>query len=122
MVKSFKKRWKIVQDEILNEEWNRIYSEANIKKLIKKRYNKWEIKTDNSYIYKKMKDLLNKKVYMEIRNMPKKFVSGCGYVNVFELHKMLTEIIEVRHIPEIDSKRYTKEEKKYMELMKNKRI
>jgi len=38
MTKSFKKRWRIVQDEILNKRKSRIYSEAKIKNLIKERY------------------------------------------------------------------------------------
>ena len=114
MIKSFKKRWKIVQDEILDKKWDRVYSEFNIKKLIKKRYMNGKIKTDNSYVYKKMNELLDSKVYMQVRWIPKKYVNNCWYINVFELHKLLTEIIEVRHIPEMDSKRYTEEEKKYM--------
>ncbi|MBR6908614.1 hypothetical protein IKN40_09395 [bacterium] len=38
MAKSFKKRWKIIQDEILNKKGSRIYSESNIRKLIQERY------------------------------------------------------------------------------------
>lgn len=119
MTKSFKKRWKIIQDEILNKKWNRIYSESNIKKVIKNRYKYWEIKTNNSYVYQKMNKLLDRKVYVEVRNIPKEYASSCWYVNVFDLHKELTHIIELYHMPRKNSKIYTEEERKYMNDLRN---
>lgn len=119
MAKSFKKRWKIVQDEILNNKGNRIYSESKIKNLIKERYKYWEINTDNSYVYQKMNKLLDRKVYVEVRNIPKEYANSCGYVNVFDLHKKLTHIIELYHMPKKNSKIYTEEERKYMNDLKN---
>jgi hypothetical protein len=119
MTKSFKKRWKIIQDEILNKKWNRIYSESSIKKVIKNRYKYWEIKTNNSYVYQKMNKLLDRKVFIEVRNIPKEYASSCWYVNVFDLHKELTHIIELYHMPKKNSKIYTEEERKYMNDLKN---
>lgn len=114
MTKSFKKRWKIIQDEIINKNGNRIYSESNIKKVIKSRYKYWEIKTNNSYVYQKMNKLLDRKIYVEVRNLPKEYANSCWYVNVFDLHKKLSNIIKTCHIPHMNNKTYTDEEKKYM--------
>ena len=119
MTKSFKKRWKIIQDEILNKKWNRIYSESNIKKVIKNRYKYWEIRTDNSYVYQKMNKLLDRKVFIEVWNIPKEYANSCWYVNVFDLHKELTHIIELYHLPKKNSKIYTEEEKRYMNDLRN---
>jgi len=117
MTKSFKKRWKIIQSEIINKNWDLIYSESNIKKLISDRYKYWEIKTDNSYVYQKMNKLIDEKVYMQVWNMPKSYANSCGYINIFDLHKKLTDIIRICHLPRINSKLYTKEERDYMRLL-----
>ena len=58
--------------------------------------------------------LLDRKIFLEARGLPKKYVVPSGYVNVFDLHKRLTEIIKIRHIPERHKKIYTDEERKYM--------
>lgn len=114
MTRSFKKRWKIIQSEIIDKNWNLIYSESNIKNLIKARYKYGEIRTDNSYIYQKMNKLLDNKIYMQVWNMPKSYANSCGYINIFELHKKLTDIIRICHIPKMNSKIYTESEKDYM--------
>lgn len=118
MAKSFKKRWKIVEDEILNKKGSRIYSEASIRKVIKNRYKYWEIKTNNSYVYQKMNKLLDRKIYVEVWNLPKDYANSCWYVNVFDLHKKLTNIIKTCHIPHMNNKTYTDEEKAYMKELK----
>ena len=119
MTKSFKKRWKIIQDEILNKKGSRIYSESSIKKVIKNRYKYWEIRTDNSYVYQKMNKLLDRKVFIEVWNIPKEYANSCWYVNVFDLHKELTHIIELYHLPKKNSKIYTEDEKRYMNDLRN---
>lgn len=118
MTKSFKKRWKIIQSEIIDRNWDLIYSESSIKNLMKARYKHWEIKTNNSYIYQKMNKLLDNKVYMEVWNMPKDYANSCWYINIFELHKKLTDIIKICHLPRINSRLYTKEEREYMRLLR----
>jgi hypothetical protein len=62
--------------------------------------------------------LLDQKIYMETRGLPKKFIAPSGYVNVFELHKKLSEIIKVWHLSERHKKIYTESERRYMENMK----
>lgn len=87
--------------------------------MIKNRYKYWEIKTNNSYVYQKMNKLLDRKVFVEVRNIPKEYASSCWYVNVFDLHKELTHIIKLYHMPKKNSKIYTEEERKYMNDLKN---
>ncbi len=114
MVICFKKRQKIIRDEILEEKGERIYLEKQIKKLIKKRYPNHEINTNSSYIYQKMSVLLNSKIYMEARGIPRRFIAPWGYINVFDLHRKLWEIIKIYHLPQREKKIYTDEEKEYM--------
>lgn len=123
MQKSFKKRYKIIEDEIINEKWNRIYIEKQIRKIIQNRYKNNEIDLNSSYIYQKMAGLIDRKIYIEARWIPKSFVSSLWYINVFELHKKLEDIIKLYHLPNMKSKIYSKEEKEYMKmLMKTMRI
>ena len=110
----FKKRQKIINDEILDEKESRIYLERQIKKLIKKRYQNREIDLKSSYMYQKMAVLLDNKIYLEARGLPKKYVVPSGYVNVFDLHRRLSEIIRVRHLPQKYKKIYTQKEREYM--------
>jgi hypothetical protein len=113
-MQSFKKRWKIMNDEMLQNKWQKIYIERKINNLIKKRYPEWEIKTNSSYIYRKMAVLLEQKIYLEARWIPKQYVSAYGYVNIFELHKYLDDIIRKVHIPNRHLKRYQPSERKYL--------
>lgn len=85
---------------------------------MQKRYNKQEIKIDSSYIYQKMSVLIDSKIYLECRNIPKLYISSSGYVNIFDLHKQLSDIIRKYHLPNIDSKIYTEDEKQYMKTFK----
>ena len=114
MVTCFKKRSKIINSEIFDDKGLYIHLERRIKNIIKNRFQNKEINIHSSYIYQKMAVLLDSKIYMEARGIPKKYISPSGYINVFELHKRLTEIIMVWHIPERHKKIYTKEEKEYM--------
>ncbi len=117
MKQSYRTRSKIIDDEIIEEKWNRIYVEKNIKNLIKKRYSNGEIKLDSSYIYEKMKVLLDNKIYLELRWMSDRYVASLWYINVFELHKKLTEVIRIYHLLEWHKNIYTKEEKEYIKNM-----
>ena len=47
-----------------------------------------------------MNKLLDRKVYVEVRNIPKEYANSCGYINVFDLHKKLTHIIIVSYTKE----------------------
>lgn len=111
---SFKNRWKIIQDEIVEKKWKRIYIERKIKELIRNRYADGSIKTNSSYVYQKMDKLLAKKIYMPVRNSGY-YVHQVWFMNVFELHKRLDQLIRAYHIPQRKSSLYTKEEKEYME-------
>lgn len=91
----FKKRSKIINSEILNEKWDYIHIERKIKNIIKNRFKNKEINIKSNYIYQKMLVLLDNKIYMEARGIPKKYISTSGYINVFDLHKKLTEIIRI---------------------------
>jgi hypothetical protein len=64
----FKKKRKIIQDEILNDKGNHLYIEKSIKKVMTERYKHNEINTQSTYIYEKMQKLLKKKVYMKTWN------------------------------------------------------
>lgn len=114
MPRSLKKRKKIIESEIIDEKWNYIYLEKQIRKVIQNRYKHGEIKLNSSYIYQKMSVLLDKKNYLEARMMPKWYVVPSWYINVFDLHKKLGEIIKLYHLPNKDSKIYTEEERKYI--------
>jgi len=65
---SYKKRWKIIHDEILHNKGNSIYLEKRINEVIRKRYRFKEIDTQSVYIYEKMQNLLKKKLYMRTWN------------------------------------------------------
>jgi len=66
--------------------------------------------------------LLDRKIYIEARGIPKKYIAPCGYVNVFDLHKRLGEIIRIWHLPERHKKIYTEEEMEYMNRLSKKVI
>lgn len=117
-----KKRSKIINSEILGEKGLYIHIERKIKNIVKNRFKNNEINTKSSYIYQKMAVLLDKKIYMEARGIPRRFVAPWGYINVFDLHKRLGEIIRIRHLPEKHKKIYTKEEKEYMEVFSRKTL
>lgn len=114
MKNSLKKRQKIINDEILDEKWNYIYLEKSIKKLISNRYKNNEIKLRSSYIYQKMAVLIDKKIYLETWNYSWWYVKPSWYINVFELHENLTEIIKIYHLPVMHKNIYTEEERKYI--------
>lgn len=118
---SYKKRKKIIEDEILDEKWNHIYLERQIKKIIQNRYPNKEIQWDSRYIYQKMAVLLAKKIYIQARWIPKRFIASSWYINVFDLHKKLTDLIKVWHLSEKDKKIYTEEERMYMKSISGKR-
>ena len=111
---AFKNRWKIIEDEIINKKGKRIYAERKIKNIMKDRYADGKIKTDSSYIYQKMSKLLEKKIYMPVWN-DWYYAKEQWFVNIFELHKRLDQLIRAYHLPQRKSSLYTKEEKEYME-------
>lgn len=111
---SFKNRWKIIQEEMIDKKWKRIYVERKIKDIIKDRYAHGEIKTDSTYIYKKMNKLVNNKIYVPVWNIWS-YAHAQGFINIFDLHKKLDDIIRVYHLPQRKSKLYNKKEQKYMD-------
>ena len=119
---SFKNRWKIIQEEMIDRKWKRIYVERKIKDIIKDRYADWEINTDSTYIYKKMNKLVNNKIYMSVWNNWY-YAKEQGFVNIFDLHKKLDDMIRIHHLPQRNGAVYTKEEKEYMEIfLRSRRI
>lgn len=114
MPRSLKKRKKIIESEIIDEKWNYIYLEKQIRKVIQDRYKDGEIKLNSSYIYQKMDKLVAKKIYIPLWNIWHS-VKQVWFINIFELHKELGEIIRLYHLSNKDSKIYTEEEKIYME-------
>jgi len=65
---SFKNRWQIIDDEIINKKGKRIYVEKKIKNIMRDRYADAKIKIDSSYIYQKMSKLLEQKIYIPVWN------------------------------------------------------
>jgi hypothetical protein len=121
-MKSFKNRWKIMEDEVINKKWKRIYVERKIKNIIWDRYAHVEIDLNSSYIYQKMDKLVDKKVYVPVWNMWT-YVHSQGFINVFDLHQYLEDIIKTYHLPHKDRKIYTKQEKDYMkQFMMNRKL
>lgn len=98
---------------MIDKKWKRIYVERKIKELIKARYPKG-LNLDSSYIYQKMGKLVDKKIYVPIWNVWN-YAKTQGYINVFDLHKRLEEIIRIQHLPKRNSSLYTKQEKQQME-------
>lgn len=112
-MRSFKNRRKIIQEEIIDKKWKRIYVERKIKELIKARYPKG-LNLNSSYIYEKMGKLVDSKIYMPVRNIWD-YAHQQGFINIFDLHKKLDDMIRIHHLPQRKSKLYNKEEQKYME-------
>jgi hypothetical protein len=111
-----------MQDEVIDKKWKRIYIERTVKDVIKNRYAHGEINTDSSYIYQKMNKLLDKKIYMPIWNIWR-YAHQHGFINIFDLHKYLEDIIKIYHLPHKDRKIYTKHEKTYMkQFMMNRKL
>ncbi len=111
---SFKNRWKIIQEEMIDKKWKRIYVERKIKEIIKDRYAHGELNLNSSYIYQKMGKLVDKKIYVPIWNIWH-YAQEQGFVNIFDLHKRLDDMIRIHHLPQRNSSVYTIKEKKYME-------
>jgi len=111
---SFKNRWKIIQEEMIDKKWKRIYVERKIKDIIKDRYAHAEINVNSSYIYQKMGKLVAKKIYVPVWNIWY-YAHEQWFVNIFDLHKRLDDMIRVYHLPQRESSIYTNKEKKYME-------
>lgn len=111
---SFKNRWKIIQEEMIDKKWKRIYIERKIKEIIKDRYAHGEINLNSSYIYQKMSKLVDKKIYVPVWNVSC-YARQQGFVNIFDLHKRLDDMIRIQHLPQRKSSVYTVKEKKYME-------
>ena len=112
-MRSFKNRRKIIQEEIIDKKWKRIYIERKIKELIKARY-PHGLNLNSSYIYEKMGKLIDNKIYMPVRNIWD-YAHQQGFINIFDLHKKLDDMIRIHHLPQRKSKLYNKEEQKYME-------
>lgn len=115
---SYKKRWKIIDDEILHNKGNSLYLEKRINEIMRHRYRFKEIDTRSTYIYEKMQMLLKKKVYMRTWNNVH-YVREQWYINVFELHKKLDDIIRQYHLPYKNSSLYTSAEKEYMQKLES---
>lgn len=109
-----KKRLQIMEEAELDSS-KRIYIEKKKKDLIEKRYSKWELKLNSSYIYEKMQKLLDQRIYLETWNIPRDYVYAQWFLNVFDLHKKLDEIIKKEHLPKRNQKIYTKSEQMYMD-------
>ena len=111
---SFKNRWKIIQEEMIDKKWKRIYVERKIKEIMKDRYANGDINLNSSYIYQKMGKLVDKKIYVPVWNNWY-YAKEQGFVNIFELHKRLDDMIRIHHLSQRKSAVYTTKEKKYME-------
>ena len=98
---------------MIDKKWKRIYVERKIKELIKARYPQG-LNLNSSYIYQKMGKLVDKKIYMPVRNIWD-YAHQQGFINIFDLHKRLDDMIRIHHLPQRKSKLYNKEEQKYME-------
>lgn len=103
-----------MQNEMLDKIGNMIYIEKRINKIIQARYWEWIITW--SYIYQKMQALVKRRIYIKCWNMGN-FIGEVGYVNVFELHRKLTNIIKYQHLPRKHLNIYSEEEKEYMNSM-----
>jgi hypothetical protein len=66
-----------------------------------------------------MQKLLKKKVYMKTWNSGN-YIHEQWYINVFKLHKKLTDIIKKCHIPHKRDSIYTSWEKEYMDGLSKK--
>jgi len=84
---------------------------------MQERYKNGGIDTTSTYIYKKFKQLINKKVLLPTWFLPQKYVQAGGFINIFDLHSKLEDIISIYHIPKKRSKLYTLEEREYMERL-----
>jgi hypothetical protein len=98
---------------MIDKKWKRIYVERKIKELIKARYPQG-LNLNSSYIYQKMGKLVDKKIYVPIWNIWY-YAHEQGFVNIFELHKRLDDMIRIHHLPQRSNSVYTNKEKKYME-------
>lgn len=103
-----------MEDEVINKKWKRIYVERKIKNIIWDRYAHGEINLNSSYIYQKMSKLVAKKIYVPVWNVSC-YARQQGFVNIFDLHKRLDDMIRIQHLPQRNSSVYTIKEKKYME-------
>lgn len=120
-MRSFKNRRKIIQEEIIDKKWKRIYVERKIKELIKARYPEG-LNLNSSYIYHKMGKLVDNRIYMPVRNIWD-YAHQQGFINIFDLHKKLDDMIRIHHLPQRKSKLYNKEEQKYMEeILRSRKI
>jgi len=98
---------------MIDKKWKRIYVERKIKELIKTRYPQG-LNLNSSYIYQKMGKLVDKKIYLPVWNNWY-YAKEQGFVNIFDLHKRLDDMIRIHHLPQRNSSVYTIKEKKYME-------
>lgn len=112
-MKAFKNRWKIMEDEVINKRGKRIYVEKKIKNIIWDRYSHGEIKLNSSYIYQKMGKLVDWRIFIPVWNMGS-YIHSQGFVNIFELHQYLEDLIKICHLPYKHRKIYTKQERLYM--------
>lgn len=99
---------------MIDKKWKRIYVERKIKEIIKSRYAHGEINLNSSYIYEKMGKLVTEKIYVPVWNIWS-YAHAQGFVNIFDLHKKLDDMIRIHHLPQRKSNIYSKEEQKYME-------
>jgi len=106
---------------MIDKKWKRIYVERKIKELIKDRYPQG-LNLNSSYIYQKMGKLVDKKIYVPVWNIWH-YAHEQWFVNIFELHKRLDEMIRIHHLPQRNCAVYTNQEKKYMEeFIRSRRI
>jgi len=61
-----------------------------------------------------MGKLVEKKIYLPVWNVSC-YVRHQGFVNIFDLHKKLDDMIRINNLPQRNSSIYTIKEKKYME-------
>jgi len=57
---------------------------------------------------------VDKKIYLPVWNNWY-YAKEQGFVNIFDLHKRLDDMIRINHLPQRNSSAYTIKEKKYME-------
>lgn len=119
-MKSFKNRWKLLQEEVIEKKWKRIYVERKIKDIMKVRYADWSINTNSSYIYQKMDKLVMRKIYVPVWNIWN-YAHQQWFINIFDLHRQLEEMIRIYHLPKRHQKIYTQGERQYMKEFIKKR-
>ena len=61
-----------------------------------------------------MGKLVEKKIYVPVWNVSC-YARQQGFVNIFDLHKRLDDMIRIQYLPQRKSAEYTNQEKKYME-------